>query len=313
MLSFPFTRYRFVFEAQEPMRLPGYTGSLWRGALGHALKKTVCLVDAVPCGVCMLASQCAYPVFFEENLPGRGTPEQKRFSSPPRPFVIEPVPGPSCLAAGDPLALDLVLLGPGEGLLPFLLQALRAAGQRGLGAERGRALLTEVRVEDQRAPSGWSSLGQAPVPERGSCPSPPPGIRMRLLTPMRLKHRGRFLTEGSFGLEIMLRNLVARVRTLELCYGDGAAELPAPPSAAVEGALLDRDLRWYDWSRWSNRQRERLKIGGLLGWLDLDTRLLAPFWPYLWLGQWLHLGNATSFGLGRYVLEANEECLDGVA
>jgi len=29
---------------------------------------------------------------------------------------------------------------------------------------------------------------------------------------------------------------------------------------------------------------------------------LAPIWPQFWLGQWLHVGSAASFGLGQYRL-----------
>ena len=30
---------------------------------------------------------------------------------------------------------------------------------------------------------------------------------------------------------------------------------------------------------------------------------LDPYLPYLALGEWVHLGNKSSFGLGKYVLQ----------
>ncbi|MGQ0594710.1 MAG: CRISPR system precrRNA processing endoribonuclease RAMP protein Cas6 [Gammaproteobacteria bacterium] len=43
-------------------------------------------------------------------------------------------------------------------------------------------------------------------------------------------------------------------------------------------------------------------MGGLLGEIALDGAGLEPFWPYLWLGQYVHAGAATSMGLGRYAI-----------
>jgi len=33
-------------------------------------------------------------------------------------------------------------------------------------------------------------------------------------------------------------------------------------------------------------------------------QLLAQVWPWLWLGQWLHVGKETVLGMGGYTLEA---------
>lgn len=43
-----------------------------------------------------------------------------------------------------------------------------------------------------------------------------------------------------------------------------------------------------------------MQLGGLLGTVVFESRDLAPFWPYLWLGQWTHAGKNTSMGLGKY-------------
>jgi CRISPR/Cas system endoribonuclease Cas6 (RAMP superfamily) len=41
-------------------------------------------------------------------------------------------------------------------------------------------------------------------------------------------------------------------------------------------------------------------MGGLLGRFRLHGPDIAPFWPYLWLGQWTHAGKGATLGLGRY-------------
>ena len=44
-------------------------------------------------------------------------------------------------------------------------------------------------------------------------------------------------------------------------------------------------------------------MGGLLGTVDLSGEGLAPFWPFLHLGQWTHAGKGTIMGLGHYQIE----------
>ena len=44
----PLKTFRFYFKTESTIRLPSYPGSAWRGALGHALKKTVCVVRNQP-------------------------------------------------------------------------------------------------------------------------------------------------------------------------------------------------------------------------------------------------------------------------
>jgi len=42
-----------------------------------------------------------------------------------------------------------------------------------------------------------------------------------------------------------------------------------------------------------------LNIDGLLGRIFLDLRGAEALWPFLWLEQWVHAGNAATLGLGR--------------
>lgn len=62
-------------------------------------------------------------------------------------------------------------------------------------------------------------------------------------------------------------------------------------------------LAWKDWTRYSSRQKTTMQMGGLVGEILLELAEDAPFWPYLWLGQWVHAGKGTSMGLGCYTIE----------
>ena len=61
-------------------------------------------------------------------------------------------------------------------------------------------------------------------------------------------------------------------------------------------------LRWQDWSRYSSRQQQEMTLGGADGHWTLEGDL-APLLPWLWLGQWLHVGKNATMGMGGYALQ----------
>jgi hypothetical protein len=49
-----------------------------------------------------------------------------------------------------------------------------------------------------------------------------------------------------------------------------------------------------------------MNMGGLIGSVQMDMQGLEDFWPYLWLGQWTHVGKGTSMGMGAYSISEND-------
>ena len=109
------------------------------------------------------------------------------------------------------------------------------------------------------------------------------------------------LWRGAFGHALWL---VLRVSLLHQFYTD--APLQADFSALKYQAAHIRHKAnvWSGgWQRYSSRQQRELPVKGWLGDIFLQGENLANFWPYLYLGQWLHTGKSTNMGLGRYELQ----------
>ena len=88
-LPLPVARYRLRFTAGEPLRLPAYAGSAWRGAFGHALKRLVCVTREPRCPDCLLYRSCAYPYLFE-TPPDPAVALLRKYPAAPHPFLLRP-------------------------------------------------------------------------------------------------------------------------------------------------------------------------------------------------------------------------------
>lgn len=306
--SFPVARYRLEFTTERPIRLPEYAGSALRGVFGHALRRAACVTGARDCAGCALVRRCAYPAIFETPPPLAY--ERRKMANVPHPFVVEPPAwGHTDFRPGDTLAFDLVLIGPALRQLPLVLLAWRHALAAGLGPQQGSARLRCVSVEGEQAPvlaepdTGvrahsqelrLSGIGEAPAQ-----------VTLVFETPLRLQSNGRALGIGELTPHQLLMALLRRVAQLiELQLGGTLAVDFAALGAQARAIGGDHDLRWRDWTRHSNRQGQHMVLGGAVGRWTLRGDL-APFWPLLVLGQWLHVGKNATFGLGRYRLESD--------
>jgi hypothetical protein len=120
--SIPHLRLRFTLIAQKEAFLPSFKGSLLRGAFGHALRRTVCVMGPQqPCPTCMLRRQCSYPRIFETLIEaGEPVPRFLRgLPTAPRPYVIEPFDERRLYRNGDVLEFDFVLIGQAIELYPL--------------------------------------------------------------------------------------------------------------------------------------------------------------------------------------------------
>lgn len=307
LAAFPAARYRLEFRVETPINLPEYAGSTLRGAFGHALRRMACVTRLAACPPCPLYRSCAYPAIFE-TPPPEGMHTQQQFTQIPNPFVIEPPPwGERTYQVGDNLSFDLVLISPAVRQLSLMLLAWQRAGELGLGKMHGTMRLLRV--------LHLTSVGQTPVfeaksgtlqPHMAQLPPPPLAVpsscTLVLQTPLRLQHQGHPIRIEALTPQDLLMSLARRVALLsEFQLGQPLAlDFPALKQAATT-IIGSKQLHWRDWTRYSNRQRQEMVLGGAVGTWRLEGDL-APFMPLLHLGQWLHVGKNATFGLGHYTL-----------
>ncbi|VVB97205.1 CRISPR-associated endoribonuclease Cas6 [uncultured archaeon] len=101
--------------------------------------------------------------------------------------------------------------------------------------------------------------------------------------------------------EILVRNLLRRLSWISEVHCGEKWELDWKGliERAKKVKIVSSDLKWKELERYSERQETRMKMGGLLGEITFEGEL-AEFMPFIKLGEYLHIGKGTVFGLGKY-------------
>lgn len=305
MNSLPLHRYQFNCRVQTPLRLNFYAGSMLRGAFGIALRKLVCTTRLDECKACMLRRHCAYTQIFETQPPPAES--FQNFSQISSPFVIEPPPlGGKELQPGETFSFAMVLIGDSAiRHLPLVIYAWQRALAHGLGKGRAQAELLDVVFEPGQAMAKVVYVAEEDgelISHPMFSPEPPRTagtVMLKITTPLRIQQKGRVLSHDMTARDFLMA-LVRRHYLLHEFYG---ANYQAPDfrqlAAQAADIRAESRFRWCDWERYSNRQKQKMPFGGVLGEMTLSGEL-HPFLPLLAQGQWHHVGNKTTFGMGRY-------------
>lgn len=308
--EFKFAKFRFYLHPLEKICLPRYKGAALRGGFGNIFKKTVCMNNERECDKCLLQEKCVYSYIFETPLPQNLLEKSKfKLKRPPHPYVLEP-PITSKIEYNhdDELAFNLILIGRGIEYLPYFVFVFEELGKKGLGKGRGKYEL--VRVDNEEGERIYESEKLSDNFQIKSFQDIINGynfaesknyqhVKINFLTPVRIVLRGELPTKFDFNLFII--NLLRRISWLSIVHGDEELEFNYKYliSCADVVKIKERNIKWYDWERYSSRQGTRMKLGGFLGNITFEGDL-KKFIPFIKLGEYIHIGKQTSFGLGQY-------------
>lgn len=327
---FRLARYRIEMEAVDRLHLPPYKGSTLRGGFGGAFRRVACCQrERTACTGCLLHETCPYGYVFETPVPA-GSEKLRKYESVPRPFVLEPPRETrTWYGPGETMTAGLVLFGRAIALFPYFVVALREMGERGLGRGRGRFRLARITADPPpgvatpltvydgdsgqvlaadatltgeaamaRVLAAWGGTERADAAGASRAAA---RFRIRFETPVRLKFDDRLQSRPEF--HVILRNLLRRLSSL--AYFHHGFELDLDFRGMIERAggvrLVANRTEWVDWERYSSRQDERMKMGGLVGEAvyEAPPGTWREFLPLLALAEYAHVGKNVTFGLGR--------------
>jgi hypothetical protein len=310
------SKYRFIIKTKDELILPPYKGSTLRGGFGSILKHSVCVVNSKDCTQCEHRYRCIYSYMFETPVPKEDDEvKRSRDKYVPHPFIIEPpLDKRQYYRTDDELDFHLILVGRAVDYIPYVIFAFEELGRTGIGKHKGMYSLEKVvsirnnrevliydgesHVLDEFYVMDSAELVQETAQFKYN------QVTFQFLTPTRIKHEGKLIIDIDFA--IIIRNLLRRLSRIAEVHCGEKWELEW--NELIEKAkdmvsTIDSDLRWYDWKRYSQRQGIKMKMGGFLGEITFEGELIE-FMPFIKLGELLHVGKGTAYGLGKYEITA---------
>jgi hypothetical protein len=133
-------------------------------------------------------------------------------------------------------------------------------------------------------------------------PDPPTIISLQMCSPYR--PTGQAKNSPLFLVNKFIMALVRRISLLQYFNTDQLLEADYDTLKQLADSLVitKNTLYQYNDSRLAKRNNQHKQGRGWLGRLDIDLSEHQALWPYLYLGQWLHVGKNASMGFGRYEL-----------
>ncbi|MBT9170251.1 MAG: hypothetical protein DDT18_00590 [Actinobacteria bacterium] len=321
LANFTLSTYECHIKMLQDSYLPLYEGSMLRGAFGGILRGICCAGRlSAPCSECPLVHSCAYAYIFETS-PQEDATYFSFNKQVPRPYIFEPPDdGKTDYAAGETFTFRFILIGNARKFIPYFIYSFHELGKVGI-TRRGHKffldsiyVLNELDGNREQVFSGKESLVYnvdypitvEQIQHRAEQMGGVGSLTLRFITPLRLKCQSQ-LQLRTVPLSCLLQNLSIKTQMLNIfhCQGQFSESLRDLVKEAQEIEPIAQDLRWRRVERYSLRRQQSDTLSGLVGTITYKAPKgeLARYLPLLILGQFIHVGGKTVFGLGKYVVE----------
>ncbi len=311
------SRFEIVLQSEGEAVLPALLGSALRGAFGHALKAISCCVPHQNCGVCFLSGVCNYTTIFEPN-------SDSKLKDIPRPFIFEPPVPPLTREISEhqtlkirvpkkgKISFGLVLLGETIGKLPYFIYAFELMARHGFGVNRQPFSVSEVFQIDAKdvknsiytpylekiLPFEQTDLSEL-VEKRIETFNSTNLLKIHLQTPLRIRRNKSLF--GTIDFNEFFKRCSLRLKFLAENYGRPLEyDYQKLMKKAGEIKTVSARIWEHESSRRSNRQDKKLEMDGLLGELCYGGSDCSLFLPFITASEILHIGSASSLGLGKF-------------
>lgn len=299
MFKLNYTKVKFTISFNKQCTLNINKNSAIRGILGHSLMDCNCILDDKNrnCGACIFSNTCIASILMNKKISKNG---EFLGNNGITPFIIDCENKAIEFNEFDELEFFITIFEDSIVLTPYIIYALQFAGlTRGIGGETFNLISVES-IDGEKIFDGKRLYKENIkilkldnyIKERLSKINEINSIKF--ITPLRFKRNGRLGRNIDFEQVIELIN-----RRLESLYKlTGEEFLPVKYDKKINAKV---NVIWKEQERYSNRQKQKMSLGGLIGEMYLE------FMPYnykelLVVGELIHIGKSTSLGLGKYII-----------
>jgi CRISPR-associated endoribonuclease Cas6 len=255
-------------SVKTDVKLPyKFIGSTIRGAIGWQLKKVVCINPTKECNGCFAKSDCLfYDMYEQNNLKYR-----------------------LYINLDGEIKFEIYLFEGLKQKSPYLIATLyKLFKEVGITKNRIKAKFLEIKLNNEivynEEFNEFENKFLTFISQGYS-----KNIHLNIKTPIRIKENGKFV-KNNLKLETILRSIWHRYHKLK---NSEITPLPFIP----EYKIKNQNLHFLDFMRNSNRQKTKMKLGGLIGSMDLEVD--DNSYKLLKLGEIIGVGKQVTFGLGN--------------
>ena len=314
--NFRLAKLRFVLKPNDFIKLSNFAGSSLRKDFISLFKQIACLdLNNICSNGCVKKKDCPYSILFEDGVT-MSDKVIKQFQNPPKPFIFDsPLKGKTLFSRNEELYFDLILMGNALSFFPYFLATMRRLGEVGMGWNHGKFKLTKIIAYDlvkdstaavfdfttsdpdinQEVSFSLGQLYEKYTTEYDDIQE----VELSILTPLRMKR----LCNDNWHLifRTLVKNILTRVSNIAFAFCDFEEfyQFPDLINEANSVRIVEENLIWEDWRNPRLRNKNpNSKLGGYHGTIKYKGDI-AQYWPILRLGEIVHIGKNTSFGLGR--------------
>jgi len=262
-----------VIDVKSGFTMPyEFIGSSIRGVLGVALKKVVCINSSFDCKECFAKDNCIYYDFYDSDF----AKFRLRINLSPK------------------LEFKIILFEETVKETPFIISGIyKAFREIGLTKQRVKVdnfiiLYNNQLVFDGEFKKFENTSLNFEIKEIKK------DFTLKINTPIRIKENNKFVKDN-IKLETILRSINHRFNKLK---NSEIKKLEFTPKYEE----VYKNLYFKDLIRYSNRQKTKMKLGGILGeiiYKDVDEESFK----LLKLGELIGVGKQVTFGLGDIRIE----------
>ena len=301
MFEIKYTVLDFTIEFQTDSRVNANKTSALRGILGESLAMTNCIFDTENrnCSTCFFNEKCLGNCILNTKLKSRPYFLAEDFISP---LIIECNDYREYYEAGDRLKFKLIVLQGTCVYIPYLIKAYEVAGMF-IGIKNN--LFTIYNVKNEFGDVVFD--GENIYKEKIIISSLKDYVMARkrflhdinkieFVTPLRFKKNGKYC--DNIDGEVLLTLILRRIESVSALEKDQMIHEKFDDTYKFK----DMEMFWSESERYSNRQKQKMALGGIVGTVLIENVINDELKDYLIAGELLHIGKSTVFGLGKYML-----------
>lgn len=296
-LQIRYVSLHFELQMLEKCLLPDNKASALRGGMGQMLMQTNCIRNK-KCEECDFRADC-----LKERIMYSPFEIRPRFVSKGESagYIIECENYENSFDRGDILSFRMILFGKTIAYFSQILQAFYQLGQVGLGKEQGRFAIVGITNTNRESLLQGNNIYKERYQVRTIAEyvdyrmKRPRGDRMLFHTPVTLKYNSAILT--AFNSEAIVRALTRRLLMLDCFEGIESEQLQFDRIPTIS----DQRVKGIDVKRYTTRQKRKIHMDGIRGYVDLDD-IDEDLYILMLAGEIMHIGKNTSFGFGRYTM-----------